>query len=233
MLWMAFTIGMLGSFHCIGMCGPIALALPVVHRNEASKAMGILFYNFGRVLTYGFLGALFGVIGAGFFISGLQQTFSITLGIVILLVMFMPSSITGLFKKAENSYARITNFKHYLSLMFRKKTYPALFGAGFFNGFLPCGLVYLAIAGAAGTGSWAEGALFMMFFGLGTIPVMFGFLVIGQNVSIAARNKIRKAIPVFAIVFALLLIVRGLNLGIPYLSPKMVTEQVEGGGECR
>ncbi|MBA3900961.1 MAG: sulfite exporter TauE/SafE family protein, partial [Bacteroidetes bacterium] len=214
---MAFTIGILGSFHCVGMCGPIALALPVIHRNESSKALGILLYNLGRVVTYGLLGALFGFIGEGFFVSGLQQTFSICLGLIILLVMFLPASITGLFKKAENTYARITNFRHYLGLMFRKKTYAALLGAGFFNGFLPCGLVYLAIAGAAGTGNLAQGALFMVFFGLGTIPVMFSFLVIGQNISIAARSKIRKAIPVFAVVFALLLITRGLNLGIPYL----------------
>jgi uncharacterized protein len=228
MFWIAFTIGILGSFHCIGMCGPIALALPVIHRNDASKTFGILLYNLGRVLTYAIIGAVFGIIGEGFFVSGLQQTFSITLGVVILVIMFMPSSLTNLFKKAEGSYARFTNFRHYLGIMFRQKTYPALLGAGFFNGFLPCGLVYLAIAGAAGTGSHFEGAFFMVFFGLGTIPVMFSFLVIGQNVSLVARNRIRKTIPVFAVMFALLLIVRGLNLGIPYLSPKMVTEQVEG-----
>jgi uncharacterized protein len=230
MLWVAFTIGVLGSFHCVGMCGPIALALPVVHRNELSKAIGILLYNLGRVSTYTLLGILFGTLGKGLFLSGLQQSLSIAIGLIILLAMFLPSQAKNWLRGLENSYGRITNFKHYLGVMFRKKTYAALFGAGFFNGLLPCGLVYLAIAGAAGSSGIAEGALFMAFFGLGTVPVMFGVLVLSNNISLTLRSKIRKVVPVFAVVFALLLIARGLNLGIPYISPKITSGQVEGTG---
>jgi uncharacterized protein len=211
------TLGILSSFHCVGMCGPIAMALPVVHRNEWSKAAGILLYNSGRVFTYAILGLLFGLMGEALFMAGIQQVLSITLGIVILSVVFIPK-----FFKNSSIFFDLKFFsalKPLLSETFRKKSYRSLFAAGVLNGLLPCGMVYLAIAGAIGSGTMLEGAVFMAFFGAGTVPVMFSLMVLKNQINISLRNKMRKAVPVFAVIFAALFILRGLNLDLPYLSP--------------
>jgi uncharacterized protein len=112
-----------------------------------------------------------------------------------------------------------------LSQVFRKKNYPALFAAGVLNGLLPCGLVYLAVAGAIGSGNMWDGALFMAMFSAGTIPVMFSLMVLKNQISMNVRNKMRKLVPVFAVIFAALFILRGLNLDIPYISPKLTAEK--------
>jgi uncharacterized protein len=221
----AFTLGILGSFHCIGMCGPIALALPVVHHNEWSKAAGIFLYNSGRILTYTLLGLLFGIIGEGIFMAGIQQTLSLTIGVVILLVIFLPAAMKKISGKINDRYLQLTRVKALLSQVFRRKNYPALFTAGVLNGLLPCGLVYLAVAGAIGSGSMIDGALFMAMFGAGTVPVMFSMMVLKNQVSLNFRNSMRKLVPVFAVIFAALFILRGLNLDIPYLSPKLTAEK--------
>jgi uncharacterized protein len=224
-MWAAITLGILGSFHCVGMCGPIALALPLVHRNEWSKIAGILLYNSGRIVTYASLGMLFGTLGKGLFMAGIQQTLSITIGTIILLVVFLPARMKKVSNKINDQYLHLTQVKLLLSQVFRKKSYSALFTAGILNGLLPCGLVYLAVAGAIGSGNMWDGALFMAMFGAGTVPIMFSLMVLKNQVSIAFRNKIRKTIPVFAVVFAILFILRGLNLDIPYLSPQLTVEK--------
>jgi len=90
---------------------------------------------------------------------------------------------------------------------------------GVANGFLPCGMVYLAIAGALGTGSIKGGIFFMMLFGIGTIPLMLAVTWFGLVVNINIRNTVRKITPFFIALIGILLILRGLNLNIPYLSP--------------
>lgn len=214
-----FTIGILGSFHCIGMCGPIALALPVADATKWKRIFFILLYNVGRVSAYAIIGAIFGIVGNQFFIGGYQQFLSIFLGVVILLLLFFSKYIaikSKLFLKYSQSIKQILG-----KLLRSDKQFYSYLLIGFANGFLPCGLVYVAVAGAVATGSIMESALFMASFGLGTFPIMVAVTALGKYISLQWRNQIRKAVPILVAFMAILLILRGLNLGIPYISPIM------------
>ncbi len=217
----AISLGFLGSFHCVGMCGPIALALPLNKSSKSARLAGGLIYNLGRIITYSLLGGLFGLLGKSFMIAGYKQSLSIALGILILIMVFLPESAMNRFRISSEIYSLIGKLKSKFTALFQKKNYSSLFFIGLLNGLLPCGLVYLGIVGAIATGDVLNGALFMAFFGLGTAPAMLSLSLISNSISLNFRNKIRKAVPVFVVTMALLLIVRGLNLGIPYLSPQM------------
>lgn len=215
----AISLGFLGSFHCIGMCGPIALALPVNHYSSFKKYTGIFIYNAGRILTYTFLGVLFGLLGQSFFIGGLQQGVSIGIGVLLLASVILPNLSFINNQHFSFLYKLINTLKNKLGNLFKKKGIHFLFFIGLLNGLLPCGLVYLGIAGAVATGHYLSGAEFMFYFGLGTAPIMFSVSFLGQFISLRFRNAIRKTVPVMVSIMAVMLIVRGLNLGIPYLSP--------------
>ncbi|CAN5312755.1 sulfite exporter TauE/SafE family protein [soil metagenome] len=220
-LWPALTLGFLGSFHCIGMCGPIALALPLDRSSLFSKISGVLIYNFGRALVYTLFGGLFGLLGQSLVIAGYQQSVSISLGVIILIMVLLPSTVTNKFRITSFIYSFVAKGKQHFARLFKISTHSSLFFIGTFNGLLPCGLVYLGIAGAIATGSSLHGSLFMFLFGLGTIPAMFSLSLLANSINLNLRNKINKAMPIFVVFMALLLILRGLNLGIPYVSPKM------------
>ncbi len=220
-LIVALSLGFLGSFHCVGMCGPIALALPLGKSSWGRKFSGVLLYNVGRALTYGVFGLLFGLLGKGFVIGGYQQWLSIGLGVLILVGLLLPSRLTssvGLFRFAAHVVQRL---KSSIGKLFTNGSMASLFTIGLLNGFLPCGLVYMGIAGAIATGDAFKGSMFMMAFGLGTLPAMLAVSVAAGSISLAWRNKIRKAVPVFVGAMALVLILRGMNLGIPYISPEL------------
>ncbi len=216
----AISLGFLGSFHCVGMCGPIALALPVYQLSPLRKYSSIFFYNAGRALTYGILGGIFGIIGQGIFIAGYQQILSIGVGISILIILFLPNTFISKVKSSTKFFSYLSVLKQRIGQLFRQKSFSSLFFIGTLNGLLPCGLVYLGVAGSIATGNALNGALFMVFFGLGTMPAMIAVSLFGNGINLALRNKIRKVVPVFVGLMALLLILRGLNLGIPYLSPE-------------
>lgn len=216
----AISLGFLGSFHCVGMCGPIALALPVHNKPPLTKKVLILLYNLGRILTYSVFGLLAGSIGEGFVVAGFQQTLSIVIGIVLLISVFFS------FNNWFSGYGFFLRLKNSISRRFLNGRPSSLFTIGMLNGLLPCGLVYLGIAGAAATGDVLRGVLFMAAFGLGTAPMMFILPLIGSSIPMSARNGIRRATPVVVGIVAALLIIRGLDLGIPYLSPKMNQNEV-------
>lgn len=224
---------MLGSFHCIGMCGPIALALPIHHQDSLTRVFSILSYNFGRIVTYSFLGLVFGLLGASIFIGKYQQVLSITIGILILTALIIPRVFSFV---SENSF--LVKFQTFiqrrLSALFQQeRKMSTLFFIGILNGFLPCGLVYMALAGALVSGSTVNGVLFMSMFGFATVPVMFAVSYFGNFISISLRTQIRKVVPFIIGLMAILLILRGLNLGIPYISPQIEqTEEGSSEGEC-
>ena len=215
----ALLLGFLGSFHCIGMCGPIALTLPVQHLEGVKKFTGIIIYNLGRVFTYAALGSIFGIIGMSFNLFGWQQILSIILG--SLLVLFFITSFfqkrifnNQFFQKHWNKY-----IIRWLTPLFHKKNMGNLFLIGLLNGLLPCGLVYMAIAGALATGNILYSSMFMAAFGLGTLPAMVTMSFAGSFVSLSMRNKIKKSVPYIVGFMGILLILRGMNLDIPYISP--------------
>lgn len=219
-IWTGFIIGLLGSLHCIGMCGPIAIALPAGEFKSFRFYLGRIYYNIGRVITYSFFGAVFGIIGKSLSVAGLQRWVSVITGVVIIIIVLIPQRT-----KSELIYklpfSTFTNkLKENFSTLFKKGNLSSLFFIGILNGFLPCGFVYVGVAGALSAGGFIPGILYMALFGLGTVPVMFGTSVIGNFVNIKIRQKLTKLIPILAILLAVIFILRGLNLGIKYISPK-------------
>ncbi len=232
-LVIAISLGFLGSFHCIGMCGPIALALPLNNENSFRKIAGSLLYNAGRIMTYGSLGLLFGLLGRGFIIAGYQQALSITLGVLVLIMVLLPQRYAAKFGFTRFVFSFISRVKSKLGQLFSKKSYGAMLSIGLLNGLLPCGLVYMGVAGAIATGDPLRGSAFMMAFGLGTLPAMLFIAMASQLITVNVRNKMRKAVPVFVVAMACMLILRGMNLGIPYLSPELSKTDCTKATCCR
>ena len=216
-----FSIGLLGSLHCLGMCGPIALSLPVNKFTTARKYLSIILYNLGRASSYAAMGVLFGFLGSSFHFFGIQRILSIVGGLLILsfaLVYYLnPSWLSTGRWSSKISNLLGTHLK-------KDKTYGTFWLIGLFNGLLPCGLVYLALASAFTTGSVLDGMLLMFAFGLGTLPLMSFLMIAGKWVKESTRIRLRQLVPIWVIALATLMILRGLNLGIPYLSPSLQTD---------
>ena len=225
----AFVLGIMGSFHCAGMCGPIAVALPLHGNTLMQKIFGGALYNIGRTITYGIMGALFGMLGQGIHLLGFQQKVSVVMGALMIISVLFPALFRSQYSLDKSLFSFVGKLKKSIGKLFAVRSFQSLFFIGLLNGLLPCGLVYIAIAGAIGTGSTAEGALYMILFGLGTIPMMLGISLAGNVLGLAVRQKINKIIPVLVVVVGLLFVLRGLDLGIPYLSPKkqMIEQKFE------
>ena len=232
MLISAFILGLLGSFHCVGMCGPIAFMLPVDRNNTYKKVTQISLYHIGRLLSYSIMGLVFGLIGKGLNLFGFQQQLSIIIGVVMIVVILIPHKTFNKYNVSKPIYKVISKVKSGLGSALKKKTSDTFLTIGFLNGFLPCGLVYMAVFGAIAGGNAAEGSLYMAFFGLGTIPLMTTAIYFSNFLKGAMRQKIQKAIPVFVVLIGVLFILRGLGLGIPYLSPDPVSDMVTGAMNC-
>jgi len=228
-----FLIGLVGSFHCIGMCGPIAIALPVNAKGSWGFYAGRILYNVGRTVTYAFFGAMMGVIGQRFFVAGFQQEVSIAVGGLMIVSAIAPGLVNRLFGNLTITQTITARLKKIFSAAFQKRTVASLFVIGVVNGFLPCGLVYMAMAGAATTGSIGGGAVFMAGFGMGTIPVMLGVSVAGSFIPLAVRRKISRLTPVFIFLLGVILLLRGLNLGIPMVSPKIPVQSAAAAAPLR
>lgn len=231
-VWTGFLVGLFGSVHCVGMCGPIVLALPVVGENQFKIMTGRVLYNLGRVVTYSMMGAVIGLFGNRLMLFGVQQNLSIILGAAILLYVLTPRKIK----------TKISNLKFYISLvtfiksnfvrLTSKRNNSSLFTIGLLNGLLPCGFVYVGIAGSLSTGDILSGTAYMALFGLGTFPVMLATAALGKVINFNIRRRISKLIPVFAVVLAILFILRGMNLGIPFVSPKFSKTAVHQNEMC-
>ena len=227
----ALIFGLLGSFHCVGMCGPIAFMLPINRKNKTKGALQILSYHIGRLLTYSLIGLLFGFLGKGFYFFGFQQQLSIIVGVSMILVIIFPKFFSKVnFSKSINKV--IFKVKNALGKELKKKGNDTFFTIGFLNGFLPCGLVYMAIFGALATTNAFSGSLYMFLFGLGTIPLMTIVVYLGNFTKGTFRKKIQKAIPIVVVLIGILFILRGLGLGIPYISPAPVLDIVNSSNAC-
>lgn len=232
MLVSALILGLLGSLHCVGMCGPIAFMLPVDRSNSFRKVSQISLYHFGRLLAYSIIGLVFGLVGKSLYIFGIQQQLSIIIGVLMIVVILLPQKAIGKYNLTKPLYKLISKVKSSLGKALKKKTADTFLTIGFLNGFLPCGLVYMAVFGSVATGSLLEGSLYMVLFGLGTIPLMTTAIYLGKFLNSTIKQRIQKAIPVFVVIIGLLFILRGLGLGIPYLSPAPVVETAISAIEC-
>lgn len=232
MLVSGLVLGLLGSLHCVGMCGPIAFMLPVDRSNSIKKVSQIGIYHFGRLLAYSIIGLVFGLLGKSLYIFGVQQQLSIAIGILMIVVVLIPYQTFAKYNLSKPLNKIISKVKSNLGQALKKKTSDTFLTIGFLNGFLPCGLVYMAVFGSLATGSLLQGSLYMILFGIGTIPLMTSAIYLGKFLNQTIKQRIQKAIPVFVVIIGVLFILRGLGLGIPYLSPAPVVEMATSAIEC-
>lgn len=211
--------GVLGSLHCVGMCGPLALALPLGNTSSATKFTGTLIYNLGRIVTYSMLGLFMGLAGQTFALFGVQQYLSVAAGILIIVFVLLPKRKTD--GPARGAMAFFSKIRSMMGRLFTRKSKSSLLVIGLLNGLLPCGLVYMALAASAATGSIVNGMLFMAFFGLGTLPAMWTLAFWGNYIGLPARRTIRRLFPYMMTLVASLLILRGMGLDIPFVSPAL------------
>lgn len=214
------------------MCGPIAMMLPVEKNNPAKKTTQILTYQLGRIAAYSSLGLLFGLLGKGLFIAGLQQQLSIIVGLLMILVALIPEKVFARYNFSKPVYIVISNVKSSLGKQFKNKSYKSLFTIGLLNGYLPCGMVYVALFGAIAMQNITLSTTYMFLYGIGTIPMMSAVVYISNFITPKNRNTIQKAIPVLTILIGMLFIVRGLGLDIPYISPSNMSLFVQAEANC-
>lgn len=222
--WTAFVLGLVGSLHCAGMCGPLALAVPGAAMNPTRFALGRVAYNFGRIITYCALGMIFGLFGKTLLLAGIQRWVSIALGVMLIVGVFTSRKL-ALWKPVT---ILVNQLKSHMSGLLRQRSLTSVGALGLLNGLLPCGLVYVAAAGATATEHMLSGAIYMAAFGAGTLPMMLAIGLGGKLVPLSFRLKLRAAIPVSVFLLGALLILRGMSLGIPYVSPNLA-----GGSCCR
>ncbi|MCU0449604.1 MAG: sulfite exporter TauE/SafE family protein [Bernardetiaceae bacterium] len=221
MLWSALLFGLVGSFHCVGMCGPIALSIPMDLSTRLRLMGDAVAYNLGRVATYSLIGLVIGSFGHWLFTSGYQQWLSLEVGVLILVLYFLPRQLSEWLMRYTGLGHVHTAIKKTFGQLLQKPGREFIFLIGMLNGLLPCGFVYMAAAAAVLAGSPAQSAAYMALFGLGTAPIMFITATSRQFVTIKFRQRIKVLKPYLATAVALLFILRGLALGIPYISPKL------------
>jgi sulfite exporter TauE/SafE len=227
-VYTALGLGLLTGFHCIGMCGPIAIALPLNKRTWGTRIFSALWYNIGRTITYAGLGVVFGILGAGFSLAGFQKWISIIMGIFMIASVLFPK-INHILYRGTGDSKFMNSIKKQLAKYFQQASYKSLFITGLLNGLLPCGMVYMALAGAIGVGSLQSAVLFMILFGLGTIPMMFLLSMLGNFATIKLKHAINKVIPYVVVIVGALFILRGLELGIKFISPPAKKLEIHKG----
>lgn len=220
---LAFFIGLFGSVHCVGMCGPLAFAVPVMRQGWYNLVFDKFIYQLGRTLSYMLLGLIIGAIGRQIWLAGLQQIISLLSGVLILIAAF-----SRLFRFSilnNKSSFLLKPFNRLFGYALKHKANHLIIGV--INGFLPCGFVYLALAGALNTGSIPKAVNYMFWFGSGTLPLMFIAAVSTGFAGPMVRNRINKVIPYLMLCLGFWFILRGMELNIPYLSPAKAASTVE------
>lgn len=232
MLYTAIIFGLISSLHCIGMCGPIAMMLPVDHKNPSKKALQILIYHLGRLTSYGILGLAFGLLGRGFYMAGIQQQLSIAVGVGMIVIAIVPEKVLAQYNFSKPVYRLISKIKSSLGTQFKRKTPDAFFSIGLFNGLLPCGLVYAALFGAIAMQNLGLSISYMVLYGLGTIPMMSAVVYVSSLLSMPFRSKLQKAVPIVTVVIGVLFVLRGMGLDIAYISPSNMNLFVQANANC-
>lgn len=214
-IWVALLLGLAGSLHCLGMCGPLVIAL----HNAQPKGTAVkskIIYHLARISVYASLGFTVGIVGSTFSFFGWQQLLSITAGFLMLFFIIFPSGV-GFVK---NSPLRIISFiKARFGYLIQRKNGLSFFLLGAINGLLPCGLVYTAMAAALATGSLYKSVGFMLLFGLATSPILFVATEAINWMMKKTRFRSYKTVQIILATVSLLVILRGAGLGIPFISP--------------
>jgi sulfite exporter TauE/SafE len=213
--YLAFSMGLTSSFHCVGMCGPISLALPVHKGTNLQKVAGLFLYNMGRALTYAILGFIIGSIGQTFSGFGLFRYMAIVIGVVMLVYAVWPTHLDRKLQMTSMWQRLIQKIKNQMRLHLKSNTKMSWFILGSLNGLLPCGMVYMALMTSLATGDYLHGGLFLFLFGLGTFPAMFAVGFFQEWFSPQIRTRIKKATPILIATAGIWLIVRGILIEYP------------------
>jgi sulfite exporter TauE/SafE len=217
-----FVVGFLGGFgHCIGMCGGIVLTYtlkvdqndPPIRKTKWEALKPQLLYNTGRILTYVFLGQIFGLIGSTigivFAIRDFQGFLQIIAGIIMVL---MGIELAGFIPSwSPDTFPGVKKYKKLISNLFNQVNRSNIIVLGLVLGFLPCGLVYAAGAKAAATQSIFGGMITMLFFGLGTFPAMLLTGLTVHLVSNKLRRKLYRLAAIMVIILGILALMRGIE----------------------
>ena len=223
----AFILGVISNLHCLGMCGPIALAIPLNRSSKSGMFLGILQYHIGRVLVYGILGYLVGYIGMGIKLFGVLQAISIIAGIGIIIyawrkhLSFIKIPLNVPLSLSKGHFVTMSLLSQSMGKIMHSESPLKLFLLGALNGLLPCGMVYTALITAVVLGTPLLSATSMLAFGLGTLPGLVAFSLFAQQLGNPMRSKINRYLPYLITVVGLLIVLRGMNLNIPYISPKV------------
>src|SRR5690606_20539714 len=233
MLFSSVILGLISSLHCVGMCGPIAMMLPVDRRSQDRKTLQIILYHLGRLLSYGFLGLIFGLLGRGLYLAGIRQQLSVVIGVMIISVAVISERIFAKYNFSKPIYKGISYIKTSLGNKFNSSTNKSIFTIGILNGFLPCGMVYMALFGALAMQNPFYGMLFMMLYGLGTVPLMSTVVYFSSFIKNSLGKRFTTLIPIVAACVGILFILRGLGLDIPYVSPSNLQLFVSSTADCK
>ena len=220
-----FILGLTSNLHCIGMCGPIAMAIPMNRTNNLTILSGTLQYNSGRILTYAILGMIVGSIGLTLNTFGILQWLSIAAGIGLIIFAwheFLKRHISvklpkvGIQSRLNSGFGKIIRSKSPFKLI--------LLGA--LNGLLPCGMVFLGLINAIRAGEIMYSGLAMAAFGVATLPSMIFVTFMANKINGDFRQKLNRIVPYMLTIVGILVVLRGMNLNIPYISPGIqVVEQ--------
>ena len=228
----ALMLGLISSLHCIGMCGPIALMLPIDRSSNTKKYQQLFLYQFGRILAYCSLGFVFGIFGKSLFLAGAQQNLSIILGILMIVFAVVSEKKLAHINFSKPIQKSIQKLKTALGKQFHKKSNTSIFTIGLLNGFLPCALVYVALFGAISAQDIQASVLYMFSYGVGTLPLMSLVVLFSNKINQLTRGRLQKIIPIFIVLLGTLFIIRGLGLSIPFLSPSIMNLIIGANVHC-
>lgn len=213
-MFTALLLGLAGSLHCVGMCGPLILALPLETATRRQLLRQMAVYHTGRILTYAMLGLLFGLLGKGIAVAGFQKGLSIGAGIFMVFMAVVAWRFEQFVTALPGFGAFTRRVQMTMGRLLRNKQGQTSFFIGLLNGLLPCGMVYVALAGALASATVTQGALFMAVFGLGTLPLLFAATLLGRSFSVGVRLRMRVFQPLLLTLAGILLLQRGLHLDL-------------------
>lgn len=220
LLWSSFLLGILGSLHCLGMCGPLALSMPFATQ-AGNRWRSIAVFYLAKAMAYSILGGIMGIVGKGIMLMQWQQALSVTAGVFLLMMALLPA-----LKHTKVHFIFQKQFLRLHTQLQQKPRIDYFFLLGFLNGLLPCGLVYTALTTATLAGSIGGGALAMLLFGIGTTPVMILLILFRRRLTLPRRLRLLPLSTLLSAIIGILLVLRGLNLGLPYISPQVEKENV-------
>ncbi len=199
----------MGSWHCFAMCGPIAMMIP--GSKGKNKIFSSLLYNSGKILAYVIIGALFGIFTVFVESFKVQAIISISVGTLIAFLAIAPSFINMAERKGYKVFDSFLKLKSKLAAALNKNRLEFGFYIGFLNGFIPCGMVYIAAMGAMVQPTYSHSLLYMLFFGLGTMPMMSTIIIASSLIKKKMGTNLKKVQFAGLLLVGLILVWQGIQ----------------------